>query len=178
MTLAELFAIADGSELAGIEALRRHPHLATAVEVAGDYQQGEAAPALVHAAHRGQGGLVEAVLDLGGAIDCRGLGGGTALHVASWCGHAETVRVLIARGAPLDLLCEAFGATPLGWAAHGFGPDGCFPKRDHCGAAVALLDAGADPEIPNAAGERPIDLVASPVGNPMRRLLERHGSTV
>jgi hypothetical protein len=44
--------------------------------------------------------------------------GQTGLHGAAWGGHDETVRVLLAAGARVDLRDERFGATPLGWALH------------------------------------------------------------
>ncbi len=175
MTLDEFFQIAEESETQAITDLSAHPYLVKAIEVAGDYQEGQPASAILHAAHRGLSRLVAALIDGGADIESRGLGGGTALHVAAWAGHGETVRALLDRGAPQDLRCTAFGATPLGWAAHGFSPDGCYPKRDHVRVAELLLRAGADPEFENGSGNRPIDLVMEPRDNPMRRLLETPG---
>lgn len=171
MTLDELFVLAGDGEGKAMTALAAHPELAVAVAVAGDYQGGQAAPAIVHAAARGMSELVGTMLDLGADAAARGLGGGTALHIAAWMGHADTVRLLIARGAPLDLRCEAFGATALGWAAHGFGPEGCFPKGDHARVVELLLAAGANPRLANADGNRPVDLVREPAGNSVFRAL-------
>lgn len=177
MTLEKLFAVAGRNEADAIAEMAAHPDLATAIDVAGDYHEGRAAPAVVHAAARGMRGVLEAMLDLGADIGARGLGGGTALHIAAWMGHRETVQLLIGRGAAVDAVCEAFGATPLGWAAHGFGPDGCFPKGDHAGVARELLGAGADASIPNAEGKRPEDLVREPAGNEFLGILVGAGGT-
>lgn len=174
MTLDEFFRIAEKDESRAIESLRMHPALVVTSDVAGDYQEGQRAPAIVHAAHRGLSRVVEALLDAGADIESTGLGGGTSLHVAAWSGHRDTVRILVDHDAPLDRRCAAFGATPLGWAAHGFGPDGCFPKRDHAGVVEILLRAGANPELANRSGNRPVDLVQEPAGNPLQVLLEGH----
>src|SRR5262249_39322955 len=64
---------------------------------------------------------VARLLDLGvdvGAVDARGDGywdvtpTSTALHVAAWRARHETVKLLIARGAPVDAL-DGKGRTPL-----------------------------------------------------------------
>ncbi|HEX4823564.1 MAG TPA: ankyrin repeat domain-containing protein [Candidatus Polarisedimenticolaceae bacterium] len=43
----------------------------------------------------------------------------TPLHQAVWADHEGVVRLLIARGARLDLRDTIFDGTPLGWALHG-----------------------------------------------------------
>jgi hypothetical protein len=48
-------------------------------------------------------------------------GNETMLHHAALGGHPDIVRVLIARGAPVDVRDDHFRATPLGWALHGWG---------------------------------------------------------
>lgn len=42
----------------------------------------------------------------------------TPLHQAVCAGHAEAVKVLVERGARLDLRDKAYAGTPLGWAIH------------------------------------------------------------
>lgn len=42
--------------------------------------------------------------------------GQTGLHWAAWGGHDDTVRVLLAAGARVDLRDERFDLTPLDWA--------------------------------------------------------------
>ncbi len=77
---------------------------------------------------------------------------GTALIAAAHLGHAEVVRTLIAAGAPLDHV------NNLGWTALiesvVLGDGG----PDHRATARALLDAGADPNIPDRAGATPLGL--------------------
>ena len=55
------------------------------------------------------------LLDLGAEIDARDQFGWTALHVASAHGYADSVRVLLARGASRDLL-TAHGKSALDFA--------------------------------------------------------------
>jgi ankyrin repeat protein len=66
----------------------------------------------------------------------RATDGTTALHQASFHGHAEVVRELLSRGAAVDALIDD-GATPLIRACTG----------GHLAAATLLLDAGADPTL-------------------------------
>jgi len=44
---------------------------------------------------------------------------GTPLHHAAWAGHLEAVRLLVERGARLDLRDTVYQNTPLRWAVHG-----------------------------------------------------------
>jgi len=44
---------------------------------------------------------------------------GTPLHHAALCGHLGVVRLLVERGARLDLEDKLWHGTPLGWAEHG-----------------------------------------------------------
>ena len=67
--------------------------------------------------------------------------GFTALHQASWKGHAEAVRELLAHGAPLNAQANN-GATPLISAC----------ECGHLAAATLLLDAGADLALLTNAG--------------------------
>jgi ankyrin repeat protein len=43
----------------------------------------------------------------------------TPLHQAVWSDHAEVVRLLVERGARLDLRDEIYQGTPMGWAIYG-----------------------------------------------------------
>ena len=45
--------------------------------------------------------------------------GQTGLHWAAHGAHLETVRLLLARGAPVHIKDQHWGATPLEWAHHG-----------------------------------------------------------
>jgi ankyrin repeat protein len=42
----------------------------------------------------------------------------TSLHQAAFAGHYDVVRVLVERGARLDLKDTMWQGTPEGWAAH------------------------------------------------------------
>jgi ankyrin repeat protein len=69
--------------------------------------------------------------------------GYTALHNAAWSGSADLVDLLIARGAPVDIVDPAFGSTPLGFAIY----DCLFEKRHPEGefgrVAKSLIEAGS-----------------------------------
>jgi ankyrin repeat protein len=43
----------------------------------------------------------------------------TPLHQAAWAGHDAVVRMLVERGARLDIKDTIHEGTPLGWAEHG-----------------------------------------------------------
>jgi len=46
-------------------------------------------------------------------------GHSTPLHQAVWAGHANVVRLLVERGARLDIKDTIYNGTPLGWAEYG-----------------------------------------------------------
>lgn len=70
-------------------------------------------------------------------------GNSTALHVAAWRGWHETVRFLIARGAPVDSL-DGAGRTPLALAVRAC-VDSHWTHRRSPDSVAALLAAGAPP---------------------------------
>lgn len=43
----------------------------------------------------------------------------TPLHQAVWAGHLDVVRLLVERGARLDIEDAVYHATPIGWADYG-----------------------------------------------------------
>jgi ankyrin repeat protein len=45
-------------------------------------------------------------------------GHSTPLHQAALAGHEEVVRLLVARGARLDIKDTIYESTPLGWALY------------------------------------------------------------
>lgn len=83
--------------------------------------------ALALAAQLGQAGVVRLLLDAGEDPDRFNLEGmhahATPLHHAALHGHVEVVRLLIERGARLDIQDRLWEATPLGWAEHGGHPE-------------------------------------------------------
>ena len=91
---------------------------------------------------------------------------GTALIAAAHLGHDEVVRVLIAAGAPLDHI------NNLGWTALiesiVLGDGG--PR--HVACLEALLNAGANPNLADRSGQRPLALAKARGFTQMAALLE------
>ncbi|GEM_PF-607413 len=96
---------------------------------------------------------VLALLDAGWEIDARGLDGGTALHNACWFAAEDAARLLVERGAPLDLRGDDHNTTPLGWVGHGSAFSGGADENSEIYARLAelLLSAGAPLPEPDAA---------------------------
>ena len=168
--------------------------------VAPDVADARGLSPLHHAAGNGRTACVELLLAAGAdpnrANHAAGL---TPLHGAALGGHVECLRLLLEKGGDPDR-CDNHGLTPLTRAAGkcaecvqvllDFGAD---PDADFCGwgplhvatrsgapkAVVgALLDAGADPNLPRADG-------ITPLADALRRgrrsavpLLMRAGATV
>jgi ankyrin repeat protein len=106
---------------------------------------------LVEAAERGNLASVRLLLELGLPIDARREAtdddGATALHAASWAGSAETVALLLDRGADITARDTRWHSQPLEWALVGSGeaPDWA-PAPDWVATVELLLDAGASLE--------------------------------
>jgi hypothetical protein len=142
------------------------------------YAQGrEAAEALlapdaelgVHeAAAFGRVGRLRALLDAEpGLVETWSEDGFTPLHLACFAGGAETVALLVERGAPLETMSrhEQIHVRPLGTAAF---------ARD-VESARALLDAGADPNAEPWLGDALYHSVEAESPECLRLLLE-HGA--
>ena len=88
-------------------------------------------------------------------VNITSIWGGTALIAAAHLGHAEVVKILIEAGAPLDHI------NNLGWTAViesiVLGDGG----PQHIATLKALVDAGADVNIPDRNGQMPLDLARS-----------------
>jgi hypothetical protein len=91
---------------------------------------------------------------------------GTALIAAAHLGHAEVVRILIRAGAPLDHV------NNLGWTAViesiVLGDGG--PR--HTETLRALVEAGANVNLPDRQGQTPLSLARSRGYNAMVSILE------
>lgn len=102
------------------------------------------ASALCKAAEHGNYEAVRGLLDAGIDVATRGEEGATPLHWACFCGWSRIARLLLERGAPIDVRDGTFQATPLGWALEGmvWNPS---TEGDYVPAIRALLEAGSDP---------------------------------
>jgi ankyrin repeat protein len=82
--------------------------------------------------------------------------GSTALHVAAWRARPDTLRLLIARGAPLEAR-DAMGRTPLALAVRAC-VDSYWTDRRSPDSVAALLMAGASArDVPFPSGYAPVD---------------------
>lgn len=124
---------------------------------------------LVAAARHGNLPAVELALVVGFPINTTGDDGETALHAAAYAGSAETVELLLARGADLHARDTQWHSEPLEWALVGSGeaPDGV-RAPDWVATVSLLLDAGAsldgitlDPDEPKQPSAAVLDLLRS-----------------
>ena len=105
----------------------------------------------------GRTNVVRALLDSGVPVDTRGWSNFTPLDQAALHGRADTVRLLILRGADLsDCAFDTDGPTPLDCAVWGLqnnrAEDGDYP-----GTVRALLDAGATTRHVPPTGDPVVD---------------------
>jgi ankyrin repeat protein len=101
---------------------------------------------LTGAADHGHTEAVRLMLDLGFPPGARSEqdNGATALHLAAAAGSPGTVRLLLERGADIEVRDSAWNSTPLEWAIVGSGMRlGHDPDPDWTGTVSTLLDAGA-----------------------------------
>src|SRR5882724_1341755 len=97
-------------------------------------------------------------LDNGANVAHAGCHGGTALHWAAWCGRDKLVRRLLQEGAEINKRCIDFKATPLFWAVHGLKQGDKNDLQNHLECIKALIQSGAEKNIPNAEGKTIFDL--------------------
>jgi hypothetical protein len=96
--------------------------------------------AFIRACQFGHDSVCEFLLDEGVDPTAQVNVGQTGLHYAAHAGQLETVKLLIARGVPLEVKNE-YGGTVLGqalWSAFNE------PKQNHLAIVETLIDAGAD----------------------------------
>jgi ankyrin repeat protein len=116
--------------------------------------------------------MLELLIASGGNVRARvGPHGGTALSAAARLGRADAVTVLLGAGAPaghVDLL----GSTAL-VDAIARGDDG----PSYQATLAALIKAGADVNVPDATGTRPLTLARTRGHAELAKLLEAAGAT-
>jgi ankyrin repeat protein len=72
---------------------------------------------LIEAAKQGNLEEARSILDSNGMlVNERDASGAAALHYAAFNGHREMVRLLVDRGAAINIKDSQYGATPAGWA--------------------------------------------------------------
>jgi ankyrin repeat protein len=113
---------------------------------------------LIGSASLGVERVSRVLVEEGADLELTSLFGARALHWAAWLGTLSTVDLLVKRGAAIEARCSEFGGTPLFWAVHGYGPNGPKEKREQVGAALALIDIGAEIETRNRNGLSAIEL--------------------
>ncbi len=113
---------------------------------------------VISAASLGAQTVATFLLNAGAALERTSVFGERALHWAAWMGSSATVELLLSRGSQVEPRGSEFGATPLFWAAHGYGPNGPKQKQDQLGAAKWLIRAGARVDTANKAGLSAVEL--------------------
>ena len=137
-----------------------------------DGNEGHESP-LIGSASLGAEKVSTVLIQAGAALEATALYNASALHWAAWLGASGTVEQLVARGAGLEAKDSEFGATPLFWAVHGYGPDGP-EKKDQVGAARILLAAGANARTSNKQGRSALELADTCAARDMYELLKRY----
>jgi len=98
---------------------------------------------LADAARNNNTRAVQLMLEAGLPVTSAGQHNGTPLHWAAWHGNLEMVKLLLAKGSPLEDANNEFRASPLGWAMHG-SENGWHRETGNYPEVVrALLSAGA-----------------------------------
>ena len=98
----------------------------------------------------------------------------TPLGLASQQGRADMVKLLIERGANLNVQLNTRGVP---WSGGGWTPLHHAVARDHRRVASLLLEAGADVSARNDSGRTPLDLASGYQRHAMRELLWQYGGT-
>jgi len=87
----------------------------------------------------GQRDVVEFLLEKGISPDLRNAGDRTGLHNAAWGAHIDVVKLLLHRGAPVDVKENSFHATPLDVALWLRDNSREGTQRERCYEVIVLL---------------------------------------
>lgn len=101
--------------------------------------------------------VANVLIEAGANVEATSVFGAAPLHWAAYMGLPSTVEMLIRAGATLEARCKEFGATPLFWGVHGFGPRGPNNKTGQIDAVRALIGAGAAIDTTNKDSLTAID---------------------
>ena len=119
---------------------------------------------VVHAAGRGDVGILKFLLGAGASASEPGTKGSFPLYAAAWWGRTEVVRVLLERGAPVNQP-NGEGQTPLMAAA----------SRGNDDAVALLIEKGANPSAIGSCGNA-LDLARANHHEEAVAILEAAGS--
>jgi ankyrin repeat protein len=136
-----------------------------------DGSHGRESP-LIGAVSLGAERVARVLIEAGADLECRSVFGARALHWAAWIGLQSLVVRLLEQGAALEARCTEFGATPLFWAVHGYGPSGHRNKSGQLAAAGVLIKAGAAVATSNLEGLSALELARQAADDRMYRLLQ------
>jgi ankyrin repeat protein len=132
---------------------------------------------LIGSASLGAEMVSKVLLDAGAATEKTSIFGARALHWAAWIGTPASVELIVAHNANVEARCSEFGATPLYWAVHGYGPNGPKQKRDQIAAARILIRAGASVETSNSRGISALELARHCERRDMYELLQQYAAS-
>jgi ankyrin repeat protein len=131
---------------------------------------------LIAAASLGAKNAAKVLIEGGAELEATSIYGSRALHWAAWTGMPTTVERLVAGGAEIENKCAEFGATPLFWAVHGYGPNGPKQKKEQVHAARLLIAAGAKVYTSNRQGLSALELSKQCERTDMYDLLRQHSN--
>ncbi|MBS1818744.1 MAG: ankyrin repeat domain-containing protein [Acidobacteria bacterium] len=136
--------------------------------------------------HTAAAGGPVAILDMllavpGSAADILDGNGRTPLHVAAASGNVPAIQSLLRARADVNARTPSLASTCSGRRASdeiGDTPLLAALRQQRVSAARALVDSGADVQLPNAANETPLLLAAALNNDPLVGLLLEHGADV
>src|SRR5262245_13053793 len=111
-------------------------------------QEDYKAPELHSATWAGRLEETEALIEAGADVNARDGHGETAIFGAAAWGRSDVVRLLISKGAEVNLTEPLRAYSPLHWAA----------SHGNVETIRVLVEAGADPTLADRLGKLPVDV--------------------